>query len=323
MLLPALLAFVVSALGTGWARRHGRRKGLLDQPGARRSHQRPTPRGGGIGIAMAGLAVIVVLARTETASWYWVGAGLLSVSLTGWRDDHRSLPILPRLVAHLLAGILLAVALLQQGHGWTLAVLAILLVPALVNAWNFIDGIDGLAASQAGLCALASGCVLAGPAQALAWVVAAACAGFLPFNVPVARIFLGDVGSGALGYLMAVLLLSGFAARPWMHWPLLLLPMSAVLLDAGLTLVWRIRRGDRWWQPHVQHLYQRAARRAGHARITAAYAGWTGLAIGIMLALLSLGEAGGFAGGAAFILLTVALWFRLHRTADGGEGFGS
>ena len=186
--------------------------------------------------------------------------------------------------------------------------LAIVLVPILVNVWNFMDGIDGLAASKAALCALARACVTASSAQWLSLVVVAACLGFLPFNAPKARIFLGDVGSGALGYLMALLLLASLPARAPMLWPLLLLPLTAMLVDAGMTLGWRIWRGERWWQPHVRHLYQRFARRFGHGRVTAAYAGWTALAIGIMLAALQRAGAVDLGAGMTFVVVSLWLW---------------
>ena len=322
---PALLvgAFALSSFATGWARAHARRRGLLDLPGDRRSHDLPTPRGGGIGIALAGLCACGWLAWTDGSGWTWIGAGLALVAGTGWWDDHRPLPAWPRLFAHALAGAWLAVGAVQLGAPVAAAVAALLLVPVLVNVWNFIDGIDGLAASQALLAALAFGWLLDGPGRLLALVLAAACCGFLPFNLPKARIFLGDVGSGALGYLLAALVVIGLSSRPAGWWPLLLLPLASCLVDAGLTLAGRIIRGEPWWQPHVQHLYQRLARRHGHLRVTFAYAGWTALAIGIMLGLCRVPEVRAWVGAAAFFGLSMAAWHRLHRRLeDGSEGTG-
>ncbi|HRA56962.1 MAG TPA: hypothetical protein PLN74_05620, partial [Thermomonas sp.] len=135
--------------------------------------------------------------------WGWAAAGLALIAAVGWWDDHRNLPVWPRLAMHVLAGGLLAIALYAYSGSWRLSALAVVLVPVLVNVWNFMDGIDGLAASQAALCALALACATSGSAGGFALVVAATCLGFLPFNLPKANIFLGDVGSGALGYLMA------------------------------------------------------------------------------------------------------------------------
>ena len=113
----------------------------------------------------------------------------------------------------------------------------------MINVWNFMDGINGLAASQAALCAMA--CLIGGVGgdlNLLALAVAACCVGFLPFNFPKARVFLGDVGSGSLGYLMAMVLLLPRAGMQ--GWPPLppLLPFTAMLVDAGMTLGWRMLR---------------------------------------------------------------------------------
>lgn len=322
-LWPCIIAGTVSVLATCWAIGYAHRQDLLDHPGERRSHQSSTPRGGGVGIVLAALGGCGWLALMDVAVWGWAGAGLTLIAVVGWWDDHRSLPIWPRLAMHVLAGGLLAMAIYAHSGNGVMAALAIVLVPILVNVWNFMDGIDGLAASQAALCALALACVTASSAQGLSLVVVAACLGFLPFNAPKARIFLGDVGSGALGYLMALLLLASLPARAPMLWPLLLLPLTAMLVDAGMTLGWRIWRGERWWQPHVQHLYQRFARRFGHGRVTAAYAGWTALAIGIMLAALQRAGAVDLGAGMTFVVVSLWLWVVLHRKTGGSEGISS
>lgn len=310
--LLAAAAFAISGFGTVWARAHARSRGLMDLPGERRSHVVPTPRGGGVGIALAGLCACGWLAWTRDSGWIWIGGGLALVASVGWWDDHRPLPAWPRLLAHLVAGACLAAGLLALSASAAAAVAALLLVPVLVNVWNFIDGIDGLATSQALLAALAFGWVLDGAGRMLALVVAAACCGFLPFNLPKARIFLGDIGSGALGFVLAMLLAIGLARGPAGSWPLLL-PLAACLVDAGLTLGRRMLRGERWWQPHVQHLYQSLARRHGHSRITLGYAGWTTLAIGIMLGLDRAQEGWARVGTAAFFGLSMVAWRGLHR----------
>jgi UDP-N-acetylmuramyl pentapeptide phosphotransferase/UDP-N-acetylglucosamine-1-phosphate transferase len=313
-----------SAAATAWARAHARRNGLLDAPGERRSHAVPTPRGGGIGIVLVALFVSAWLGwREGGVLWWCVSAGLSLVAGAGWWDDHRPLPAWPRLLAHIAAGACLAVGLWMQGAEPATVTLAFLLVPVLVNVWNFIDGIDGLAASQALLAALGLVCILSGPGQLLALAVAAACAGFLPFNLPKARIFLGDVGSGALGFLLAALIAMGSEQRmPW-SWPLLLLPVAACAIDSSLTLLWRASRGEPWWRPHVQHLYQRLARRFGHPAVTMLYAGWTTVAIALMLTLLRFPVSLGWMGMAVFVVLSSGAWWRLHRGfEDEMEGIG-
>lgn len=319
----AVGGLVLSAVATGWARAHALRSGMLDAPGERRSHAAPTPRGGGIGIALVGLCACAWLGWRGGFHWAWIGAGLLLTAAAGWWDDHRPLPAWPRLVAHVAAGLCLAAALYGQGATPAAVVAGALLVPVLVNAWNFIDGIDGMATCQALLAGIGFACLLDGPHQAMALALVGACAGFLPFNLPKARIFLGDVGSGALGYLLAALVAAGFGSRSPGTWPLLLLPVATVLADSGLTLAWRALRGEPWWQPHVQHLYQRLARRTGHPAVTMLYAGWTTVAISIMLLLAQASSLPIWIGLAGTVAASAAIWLRLHGQAErGNEGIG-
>jgi UDP-N-acetylmuramyl pentapeptide phosphotransferase/UDP-N-acetylglucosamine-1-phosphate transferase len=135
-----------------------------------------------------------------------------------------------------------------------------------VNIWNFMDGINGLAASQAAIAAAGYALVLPAPWAWIAWALCAGCLGFLPMNFPRARIFMGDVGSGALGYVLAGLIalsITGVEALP-----LTLLPICAFSIDAGFTLLRRVLCQEAWWQPHTTHAYQRAARRHGHTPVT-------------------------------------------------------
>lgn len=320
----AVGALAISATGTAWAIAYARRRGMLDQPGERRSHATATPRGGGIGIVIVMLLALGLLGWWRDApSWWSMAAGLLLVASVGWWDDHRPLPIVVRLGAHVAAGLAVGWGLHLQGAGLPAVLAALVLVPVLVNAWNFMDGIDGLATSQALLCAAGLACLLADPWQLLGVVLAAACLGFLPFNLQPARIFLGDVGSGALGYAMAALLAGGVATLPGATWPLLALPPMAMLGDSGLTLGWRMATGQAWWQPHVQHLFQRCSRHWGHARVTTAYAVWTCVAIGIMLCAQGIPMPGTLLVTAAMALAWLLAWARLHpRGATTTEGFG-
>jgi len=278
-------ACALTALLTAWARRHALRRKLLDWPGARRSHQQPTPRGGGVSVA-AVLLLVLLAGALVWPQWRWpallAATGLVLVAGIGWWDDHRPLAIGWRLGVHALAAVLLGGAVACAGGVWWQALLSGGAALVLVNVWNFMDGIDGLAASQAVIAA--TGYALTGaPGAALGWVLAAALAGFLPFNFPRARIFLGDVGSGAIGYalaLLAALNLLADAVAPW----LLLLPVSVFLTDAALTLLRRILRGECWWQAHVQHAYQRWANaRGSHVRVTIAYAFASAIAVMLML----------------------------------------
>lgn len=292
--LPGLpgwsLSFFIFALSGTWLARRYALGRLMDQPGERRSHRVPTPRGGGIAIVGAVLCAIVWLAAgaaEQRLPLSLVALGTALVAGIGWIDDHRPLSPWLRLAVHAAASALLAAALLRVGAGPVSAGIAFVLAMALTNVWNFMDGIDGIATTQAAIVALAiAGLAGAGIAGWIAIGLAAACLGFLPFNFPRARIFLGDVGSGALGYLLAAL--AAWSAISWQDWLLLCLPMSAFLVDAGLTLAARMVRGEAWWTPHVQHVYQRLSRRwRSHVAVTVLYCGWAILGVAIMLRVRS------------------------------------
>ena len=275
MIAPALLALVGLSAALTWAARHyALRRQLLDQPGERRSHRIATPRGGGIAIVLTVLAACVVALMMDPAFLPPLGlvmTGLMLVAGIGWWDDHRPLPALQRLAVHLVASALLSMAVYLIGGNLLQAVLLFFVTAALINLWNFMDGINGIASSQAIAAALGFAWVMPVPSSLAALGVAAACLGFLPFNFPRARIFMGDVGSGALGYLMAALVgLASLATD--IAWPALLLPLSAFLVDAGFTLLSRMLSGQRWMEPHTQHVYQRWVKAgASHAHVTAWY----------------------------------------------------
>lgn len=282
-----LLCFGVALAITAWARGYALRRNLLDQPGERRSHASATPRGGGISIV-----VVLLLASLWLGGWFpgqraWFGlfgAGLALVAGIGWVDDHRPLSPWLRLSIHVLAASLLAAGFWHDGAGPWVAMAAFLLAVGLTNVWNFMDGIDGLAASQAGIVAIWLGIMLPSPWNWLAVATLGAIVGFLPFNFPKARIFLGDVGSGALGFALAALLAAGLGkGNPSVAWLPWMLPVAAFVVDTAFTLIWRILNGERWWTPHVQHAYQRWARRIGHGWVTGLFALFTAGTIGICL----------------------------------------
>lgn len=283
---PLLFAAVIAAtgllacLGTRALIPLLRRAAVLDRPNERSLHEAPTPRGGGIAlIAAILLAWLALIAAGAVASLLFVvlfGAVLLAA--ISWIDDLRGLSPTPRLLAQLVAVGLGMTALMPVGlvfHGWLTTGLDVAAVGLLwlwfVNLFNFMDGIDGLAGSEAA--AVAIGLVLfagfgAGRdpgLAALAATTAAAALGFLVWNWAPARIFLGDVGSVPLGYLLGFLLLA-VAARGF--WKIALILPLYFLADATLTLVRRLARGERVWQAHRQHFYQRAVQRGlGHGTV--------------------------------------------------------
>ncbi|MEO6170964.1 MAG: lipopolysaccharide biosynthesis protein [Lysobacter sp.] len=315
MLLWIGLHLAIGAAGTLLARRYAVARDLLDHPGERRSHQVATPRGGGIAIVAAVLVAVVALAvRDESQRWLLAsfGGGLLLVAGIGLLDDHRPLSARLRLAVHGLAGSIFAASVyLATGSPWT-ALFALALTLVLTNIWNFMDGINGLAASQALLVAGALGWMLGGSWGLLALALAAACAGFLPFNFPSARIFLGDVGSGAIGYALAglvtIAVMRHATTAAW-----LLLPLSAFLLDASLTLIMRLLQGERWWTAHTRHAYQCWARRVGHSRVTMAYAGWTALAVGVAVLFQAQGAPAALLASATACVTGTAVWWKLNE----------
>ncbi|WP_149193810.1 MraY family glycosyltransferase [Luteimonas suaedae] len=298
-------------LGTWAARRYALHRRLLDEPGERRSHAVATPRGGGIAIVASLLTALALLALGYPGQRILLlvaGGGTLLVAAIGWIDDHRPLSPWLRLIVHAVAAAMLAAAVLQSGGDALMAATGFAAALVLVNVWNFMDGIDGLAASQAAIAALGYALLahLDGAGGAVVWLassLAVACLGFLPFNFPRARIFLGDVGSGAIGYGLAclcVLAMAGGGDEPG-RWPLLVLPLSAFLVDATLTLGSRMLRGEPWWRAHVQHAYQRWSRRIGrHPPVTYAYATWSACSVLAMLAARRLDT--------AFIIVVAVAW---------------
>ena len=266
-----------------------------------------------------GWLVVFQLLPARTAAL--LATGLVLVAAIGWLDDHRPLSPWPRLAVHAGAAALVGIACVLSGRGGGSALFAFATVMVLVNVWNFMDGIDGLAASQALL--VATSWALLGWPEGSAWMllaVAAACLGFLPFNLPSARIFLGDVGSGSIGYLLAVglLRLPPAASRwPWLAW----LPLSAFLVDAGRTLAMRMIQRERWWTPHLHHAYQRwAARSRSHGAVTMGYALWTAAAGATMVLARGAGRGGGATTLAAGYAMAVVAWSWLRRDRRPQEG---
>lgn len=247
---------------------------VLDDPNDRSLHQRPTPRTGGVAV-LAGI-IIGVLGlwwHSPAQEYLWLLTGLPVVLVCLW-DDYRGAGVLSRLVMQCLSASLLLVVLNPWVVDWLpVAVQFALLFVAVVwmiNLYNFMDGMDGFAGGMAliGFSTLALLGSLAGATDysALSLVVAAASGGFLVWNFPPARLFLGDVGSAALGFLVAGMLLWGLrdGIVPISLGVLIFLPFIG---DATVTLLRRLLRGERIWQAHREHYYQRLVRLGwGHRR---------------------------------------------------------
>ena len=249
-------AFAICWLVLTWLLRRGRLP--MDHPNERSLHATPTPRSGGLGI-MAGVSMAAVLLA---------GIGLLQAALSivlaafvlaavSVLDDVRGLPVALRFLAHFVAATacLLALGL----TGWALLV-GTLAVVWMTNLYNFMDGADGLAGGMAaigfGALALAA---WRGDAPELAifcTAIAAAALAFLRFNFPPARVFMGDAGSIPLGFLAATLGILGWRQGVW-PWLFPVLVFSPFIVDASVTLSRRGLRGEKIWQAHRSHYYQR------------------------------------------------------------------
>jgi Fuc2NAc and GlcNAc transferase len=282
-----VLALVCSAGFTGLTLVYARRFALLDVPNARSSHRQATPRGGGLGIFLAfGTASLGagILGTLPTELTVALLGGSSMVALVGWMDDHRSLPAWWRVIVHLIsaAWVLfwlggfpsLALGPISLSLGWLGIPLAILALVWLTNLFNFMDGIDGLAGMQAVYGGLAGALLLLATGQQglalTAFCLAAASAGFLLWNWSPARIFMGDIGSGLLGFVFGFLVLAGErGGLPALVWVIVL---GGFVYDATFTLARRVMRGERWYKPHRTHAYQRLVQLGfSHQQVTLGY----------------------------------------------------
>src|SRR5882724_3673988 len=273
------IAAVLSCLGAGALIPVLRRRAVLDRPNERSSHAVPTPRGGGIALIGAVLVVwlgLIVTGRIERTLLV-IAAAALALAIVSWIDDLRGLSPALRLGAQ-VAAVAAWMGTLPPGavfQGWLPPALDMaasgLLWLWFVNLFNFMDGIDGIAGSEA--VAIGAALVLFASVGAtrdpdlalLAASVAAASLGFLAWNWSPARIFMGDVGSVPLGYLLGFLMLGVASGGAWKI--ALILPLY-FLADATLTLLRRLIRGEKVWQAHREHFYQRAVQQGlSHAAV--------------------------------------------------------
>lgn len=246
---------------------------ILDKPNERSLHINPTPRSGGIAILtglLAGGALIWIL--HGTALYVWVLAALVPVTVVSYLDDRAGVPVLLRLLAHVTGAVLLVWGgsfTFQNGLlpgmelswvPWLGLLAALAYVVWMINLYNFMDGMDGFAAGMAviGFGFLAITGWQAGNLQfaQTCLVIAGGAAGFLLFNFPPARIFMGDAGSSALGLLAAAFSLWGARDGVFPFWVAILI-FSPFIADASVTLARRMFRGEKIWQAHKTHYYQK------------------------------------------------------------------
>jgi UDP-N-acetylmuramyl pentapeptide phosphotransferase/UDP-N-acetylglucosamine-1-phosphate transferase len=267
-----------------------------DVPNDRSLHVAPTPRVGGWGIVPVGVAATLLLAPSL---WY-AALGTAFLAAVSQLDDRRGLPARVRFAAHMVAVVGLVALFPADAPWWFLAILAFLML-WLVNLYNFMDGADGLAGGMAlfGFAGYAAAALLSDhPLPQLAWsasALAGAALGFLLFNFHPARIFIGDAGSISLGFLAGALGYWGWRAAVWPVW-FPVMAFAPFIADASVTLARRLLRGEKFWQAHREHYYQRMVRSGiGHARTALAW--YVLMVAGIMLALCALGSAPVFQWG--------------------------
>jgi len=278
----ALVTFLVSAVLTWMLLLYGRKRGVLDVPNSRSSHQVPTPRGGGLAIV---IAFLLSVAAITVEGWLslstaiaLLSAGVITAAVGFW-DDHAPLSARSRLAAHFVAAFAALAALdgmtgptvfgISVLSGWTAQIFGALMIVWLLNLYNFMDGIDGIAGIEA-VTVCAGGAVVAliaghSAGALLCLLLAAASAGFLAWNFPPAKIFMGDAGSGFLGATFGVLAIDAARHSPTLFWCWLIL-LGAFIVDATVTLLRRLQRGERVQEAHRTHAYQYAARALGAHR---------------------------------------------------------
>lgn len=284
----ALLVFsavLLSYLITGFLRRYALAKSLMDIPNGRSSHSIATPRGGGLSIVVVFLGALFYLLWNGSVSTSFfagaAGAGII-VAVIGFIDDHGHVAARWRLLGHFFAAawVLFWIggipALLffgmQINLGWLGYVLAALYLVWMLNLYNFMDGIDGIASVEAiTVCLGASLLYWVNDDISSVWaplMLAASVGGFLCWNFPKAKIFMGDAGSSFLGMVLAALSLDGAWAKPEYFWAWCIL-LGVFIVDATFTLVRRLARGDKVYEAHRSHAYQFASRRYGrHLPVT-------------------------------------------------------
>jgi len=318
-LVVSIVCLAVSWIATGRVLVWLRRGGVLDRPNERSSHTAPTPRGGGWGVMLTLLPawIVVALVLNDVERVWPVLVGAIALVVVSWIDDRRGLGPGPRFATQI--GVVLLGLLSLPGDTpilplspplWLDRTIVAIGWLWMINLYNFMDGIDGLAGTETlgiglafALLAIAGGL---DPAAGLyAAAAAGAAAGFLRWNLPPAKLFMGDVGSVPLGYVLGWLCLTTAARGEWVA---AALPPLYFVADATITLLRRAARRERVWEAHREHFYQRAVRAGrSHRAVTATIA----LADLILVGLTPIAPEAPIAAGVLGVATVAALLFRL------------
>ncbi|MCE2594030.1 glycosyltransferase family 4 protein [Motilimonas cestriensis] len=288
-MLTITLVFIISLVLTGLMRQYALHKNIIDDPNHRSSHQTPTPRGGGIAVVASIIGSLIWLCFTQqlpVVYFFALSLPLLAVAAIGFLDDLGHVAAKWRLVVHLGSTCTFLILLpnlpvLNIANiilpSWLLAPLLAIALVWFINLYNFMDGIDGFASLQ-GVTVLSSACLLLFLNHDVANIVwlgllIPCILGFLAWNWPPARIFMGDACSGGLGLLISMMAVLTSVTSTLNLWVWLIL-MGYFVSDASYTLVRRILDKQQWTAPHRSHLYQILSRRwHSHLRVTLCLAG--------------------------------------------------
>jgi len=328
-MLGALAFFSAALLAQGLCR-PGSKLYILDHPNRRSLHESPTPRGGGLAIFVA-----VVICGTIAAALYgtssdllWLGIATLMIAGVSFLDDWLTINLGYRIAVHFFAAYLIVRKGLSlesfslPGMVWSFPepvtiVISLLFIVWMINLYNFMDGMDGLAAGMAvlGFGSFALLGWIAGDTRfmALNMIVAAAAGGFLVFNFPPAKIFMGDLGSSLLGFLAAAFALWAERDGLFPLWVGVLI-FSPLIVDATITLLRRILKREKFWQAHKTHYYQRLVQLGwGHKRTVLWEYGLMLLCVISAMLVRSVDPTAQWFVLAGWLLLYGGLMFTVHR----------
>lgn len=282
-----LVVFLSTFLLTGCMRHYALKKNIIDNPNERSSHTIPTPRGGGVSIVITFLFVLVGLMLSRELDW---STGLIltaagfGIAVLGFLDDHGHINSMLRLAIHFVIAIGVVFFLggfsevtLFSGNvqlGWLANIIAVLFLVWLLNLYNFMDGINGIASIEAITTTLSLAAVYLllniHLSSELLLILASSVLGFVLWNFPKARIFMGDAGSGFLGLILGILALIALKTDIafFCAW---IICLGVFIVDATFTLIRRVSNGHKMYDAHRSHAYQYASRKYNsHTKVTIA-----------------------------------------------------
>ncbi|MES9905815.1 MAG: glycosyltransferase family 4 protein [Sedimenticola sp.] len=334
----SFLVAILSWILTGLIRRYAHSRCLMDVPNERSSHATPTPRGGGVAIVVTflGSLISLLLLAPDYPDYKaqfiaLLGAGTW-IALIGFMDDRGHIAARWRLLAHFTGA---GWALVWLGGlppltgfgvvldlGWLGHLLALVYLVWLLNLYNFMDGIDGIAGIEAVSVCL-GGAVLYGMSGtgSSEWVLPVlllvAVAGFLFWNFPKALIFMGDAGSGFVGIVLGILSIRAAWVEPELFWGWVIL-LGAFVVDATVTLVRRVLRGEKFYEAHRSHAYQYASRKySAHPPVSLAYGAINLFWLMPLAVLVAVGGLDGLLG--VLIAYAPLVWLAYHFKAGARE----